>query len=305
MGSNAVAAVSGATFGLLTGSFLNVCISRVPAGLSVVSPRSHCEGCGQPLRWYDNVPVLSYLLLQGRCRDCKAGIGVRHLLVELFAGFWFVLGALPLFHVPAPWSDAFFRLAIGQLVFCIIGCLLVTLLVIDWQWQRLPDALTLPGIALGLLLVCTDAMFLPENSYNLVLQRKVNLNAAGSGRNTGNIFMTGPEHLIYGRLLAVLGCFLLLYLVRTAYRALRKRDGMGLGDAKLLAMIAAFLGFAPALLSLFVGTLLATVYGVALLVRRRGTAVTRLPFGSFLAVGGLLAALAGGPLVEWYLGFFR
>lgn len=305
MASSAVAAGIGTVTGLLTGSFLNVCISRIPAGLSVVSPRSHCEACGNTVRWYDNIPVLSFLLLRGRCRNCGEAIGGRHLLVELFTGVWFALGALPFVHAPVPWSDAFFRLLVSQITFCALGCFLPVLLVVDWQWRRLPDALTLPGTVLGFLLVCVDAMFLPENGYNLVLRRKVNLNAAGSGRNTGNIFLTGPEHLIYGRLVSVIGCFLLLYLVRAAYRALRKRDGMGLGDAKLLAMIAAFLGFAPALLSLFVGTLLATVYGVALLASGRATSATRLPFGSFLAAGGLLAALAGVPLVNWYLDLFR
>lgn len=301
-----VLTVLGATaLGLLVGSFMNVCISRLPQGGSIVTPPSHCEACGHPVRWYDNVPVVSFLLLRGRCRDCGSPIGARHLLVELLTGCWFTVACLPLTSAPALWSDAFMRVLIHQIAVCLLGALLIALAVIDWQCQRLPDALTIPGMILGFLLTCTDAMFLAENQYTLVLKRKVNINAAGSGRSTGNIFMTGPEHLVYGRVVAILACFLLLYAVLAIYRAVRKRDGMGLGDAKLLAMIAAFLGFAPALLSLFAGTLLATLFAVGLLLRGRANAATRLPFGSFLAAGGTLAALAGTPLVSWYLGLFR
>ncbi len=305
MGGALLVGLCGAVLGLLAGSFLNVCIARLPQGSSIVAPRSHCDTCGHPVRWYDNVPVLSFLLLKGRCRDCGHAIGWRVPAVELLTGGWFALGFLPLTAAPALWSDACFRLLLNQIAFCAVGALLIALAIIDWQWQRLPDVLTIPGVMFGFLLTCTDAMFLGENEYNLVLHRTVNINAAGAGRSTGNIFMTGPEHLVYGRLLSIVVCFLLLYGTRAAYRAMRKRDGMGLGDAKLLALIAAFLGFAPALLALFAGTLLATLFAVALLVRGRATAATRLPFGSFLAAGGMLAALAGAPLVNWYVGLFR
>ncbi len=291
-------------FGLLCGSFLNVCIVRLPAGESVVSPRSHCRSCGRQLRWYDNIPLLSFVALRGRCRDCGARFGWRYPAVEFAVALWFALGVLPLLGA-APWSDSFFRLLIHQISFCALGFFLIGLMVIDWVHQRLPDALTLPGTVLGFLLVCTDAIFLGNNDYNLVLQRKININAASSGRSTGNVFLTGPEHLIYGRLLAVIACFLLLFTIRAVYRALRKRDGMGLGDAKLLAMIGCFIGFAPAMLAFFTGTLLASLYGVVTVARGRGTAVTRLPFGSFLAVGGLAAALAGTPVLHWYAGLFH
>ena len=290
--------------GLLFGSFLNVCISRVPAGLSVVAPRSRCGECGHPIRWYDNLPVLSFLFLRGRCRDCRRPIGARHLGVEIVTGLWFALGALPISGAVL-WSDAFFRLLVRQTAFCGLGFFLIGLAVIDWQHQRLPDAFTLSGTVLGLFLVGTDAMFLREGEYNLILERKINLNAAGSGHSTGNVFLTGPEHLVYGRLIAIVACFLLLFTIRTIYRALRGRDGMGLGDAKLLAMIAAFLGFAPAMLSFFMGTLLASVYGVGLLIRSRASGLTRLPFGSFLAAGGLLTALTGESFLNWYLHLFR
>lgn len=291
-------------FGLLCGSFLNVCISRLPAGESVVTPRSHCRTCGRQISWYDNIPVLSYLVLRGRCRGCGSPISWRYPAIELGTAVWFALGALPLTGA-ALWTDVFFRLLIHEAAFCALGFFLIGLMAIDWQHQRLPDALTIPGMVLGFFLVCTDAIFLGENDYDLVLQRKINITAAGSGRSTGNVFLTGPEHLVYGRLLAVVGCFLLLYAVRVAYRALRKRDGMGLGDAKLLAMIASFAGFLPAMLALFLGTLLASVYGVGMLVRGRASGLTKLPFGSFLAAGGLFTALMGESILTWYLQLFH
>ncbi|MGI4855038.1 MAG: prepilin peptidase [Janthinobacterium lividum] len=299
-----VVGLFGLFIGLLCGSFLNVCIDRLPRGESIVSPASHCESCGMGIRWFDDIPVLSYLMLRGRCRSCGARIGWRYPAIELVTGVWFLLGSLPLADAVL-WTDAAFRLFIHQFAFCGLGFFLIGLAVIDWRQQRLPDALTIPGMMLGFFLVGSDAMFLREDEFNLVLQRKINLNAAGSGRSTGNIFLTGPEHLVYGRLLAIIVCFLLLFTIRAIYKAVRKRDGMGLGDAKLLAMIAAFLGFAPAMLSFFLGTLFASVYGVVQLARRRASGVTRLPFGSFLAAGGLLTALVGESFLDWYLRLFR
>lgn len=291
--------------GLLFGSFLNVCILRLPLDESLVSPRSRCPTCGHPIRWYDNIPLLSYGLLRGQCRDCGAAISRQYPAIELALGVWFAVCFLPLTRYAVISTDDLIRLFIHQLTACALGFFLIGLAVIDWRHHRLPDTLTIPGILIGLLLVCSDAIFLGPNDYNLVLQRTININAAGSGRSTGNVFLTGPEHLVYGRLVAVAACFLLLFSIRWLYRLVRKRDGMGLGDAKLLAMIASFIGLAPAILAFFAGTLFAAVYGMVLLLRRRATAATHLPFGSFLAAGGLIAVLVGTPLVDWYLALFR
>ena len=116
----------------------------------------------------------------------------------------------------------------------------------------------------------------------------------------GNVFLTGPEHLIFGRLLAVAAIAVLLLAIRALYRALRHRDGLGLGDVKMMAMIAAFLGFWPAILTLFLATLFATLYALPLVLRRKANLLTRLPFGSFLGFAGLFSALFGGPLISWY-----
>ena len=261
--------------------------------------------CGHPIRWYDNIPLLSYLVLRGRCRDCGAGIPWRYPVVELATGVWFALSAMIVVNGLGLSGDVFARLIVHAVGIATLGSLLIALLVIDWKHHLLPNTLTIPGILLGLLFACAEAVFLNDDEGNVFLKRAPNINAAGSGRSPGNIFLTGTEHLIFGRLLAAVGAFLLLYLIRLAYRAIRKSDGMGLGDAKLLAMIAAFVGFAPTVLSLFVGLMLATLYATAMLVRRRADAATRLPFGSFLCAGGLVAALYGERIVDAYLALLR
>ena len=290
--------------GLLLGSFLNVCIARIPVGQSVATPRSRCEACGHAIRWYDNIPLFSFFLLRAACRDCKGAIPWRYPAVELATAIWFVFSTLPLWGSTGLSGDAFGRLILQQVGVATLGWLLIGLMVIDWKYQRLPDVLTFPGILIGLLLICAQAILLGPNEDDLVLQRQININSANAGRSTGNVFLTGPEHLVYGRLLAVVVAFLALYLVRILYRIFRKRDGMGLGDAKLLAMIASFLGLAPAALRLFVGAMLATLFAIMLLTRGRANAATRLPFGSFLAAGGMVAALLATPLLGWYLGLF-
>ncbi len=297
----------GLGIGLLFGSFLNVCISRLPSHESIVKPRSHCMACGHAIRWYDNIPILSWLVLRARCRDCKARISWRYPAVELAVGLWFAYVAFWYFL----WVGQFHpddrpSVTITYLGGAILGFLLIGLLVMDWQTQRLPDAFTLTGIAIGLFLVCVQAIFLaPGEGAVILADQHIRLRSPGASSYEGNVFLTGPESLIFGRIAAVAGAALILLAVRWGYKALRKRDGMGLGDVKLLAMIAAFLGFSQCLLALFVGVITASLYGLILLAGGRAHAATRLPFGSFLAAGGLAAALFGQPIVDWYAKLFR
>ena len=188
----------------------------------------------------------------------------------------------------------------------ILGFLLIGLLVMDWQTHTLPDAFTLTGIAIGFFIVCVQAIFLPSGVYDVHLnpRSQMRLSSPGSFASQGDVFLTGPEHLVFGRLLAICAAAAIPWIVRALYKALRQREGMGLGDVKLMAMIAAFLGFAPAMLAFFVGVLLAAVYGVMLLARRRATATSQIPLGTFLCIGGLLAALFAEPMLAWYRGFF-
>jgi len=297
--------LGGFVVGLLFGSFLNVCISRLPEHESVVQPRSRCGECGHPIRWYDNVPVLSWVLLRAKCRDCAKRISWRYPVVELAVAIWFAATAERLREfVSANSSFPSFADVAGLAV---IGFLLIGLMVMDWRTQRLPDAFTLPGIAIGFALTCVQAWFLAPGEGDIALNptHQLRMNSPGSFQARGNVFVTGPEAMVLGRVGAIVGAALILLVIRWTYKALRGQQGMGLGDVKLLAMIAAFLGFGGSLMALGVGVMTAAIYAVALLAMRRATAKTKLPFGSFLAAGGLFAAMWGQRAVEWYVNLWR
>jgi leader peptidase (prepilin peptidase) / N-methyltransferase len=297
--------------GLLFGSFLNVCITRLPKHQSIVTPRSRCPNCETAIRWYNNVPLVSWLLLRGRCRDCKQTISWRYPAVELAVGFWFLIVGQELLlllqinkvssligPIPAEY--------VGTFEFAILGFLLIGLMVMDWQTMVLPNAFTLGGTAIAFFVVCIQAIFLGPNEDQVRLTKhSLHLTSPGGVTDNGNLFLTGPESLIFGRIAAVCGAALMLLLIRWFYKAIRHREGMGLGDVKLLAMIAAFLGFLPAVFSLFVGTLAAALYGALLLARGKAGAASKLPFGSFLCVGGLVAALYGNRLMNMYIALLR
>lgn len=295
--------------GLLFGSFLNVCISRIPKRESIVRPRSRCPECGAAIRWYDNVPLLSWVLLGRRCRDCKRPIPWRYPLVELGTGLWFAwvaascLRALAGLHGPAG-TEFYVRVALVGVGAAALGFLLIGLMVMDWQTNLLPNVFTFSGIFVGFVLVCIHAAFLAPGEDQVLLDNNhVHLTSVGSVVDTGNVFLTGPEHLLYGRVTAICVAALILLMIRWGYKALRRREGMGLGDVKLLAMIAAFLGFWPAMLALFLGSMLASAYAVFLLARGKANASTKLAFGSFLAAGGLIAAIYGERIIGIYADF--
>ena len=287
--------------GLLFGSFLNVCIARLPHHRSILKPRSHCPKCLQPIRWYDNIPLLSWILLAAKCRHCKAAIPWRYPLVELVTGLWFALAVVHALNTTATTASAP-QLAITSLAFAALGLLLIGLLVMDWQTHTLPDAFTYPGMAIGFFLTCVDVVFLPRGFGDIHVNPRISLriSSPGSVNGQGNILLTGPEHLVYGRLIAILLAAGVLLLIRYLYKALRHREGLGLGDVKLLAMIAAFLGFWNGMFALFIGVIVGALYAITLLARRRATATTRIPLGAFLCIGGLIAALLGDPLIAWY-----
>jgi len=297
--------------GLLFGSFLNVCIARLPRGESIVSPRSRCPECGHTIRWRDNIPLLSWFLLRRRCRDCRCPIPARYPLIELALGLWFAFAAYN-FPVTVPGSatplttEQLAVATLGAVGFAILGFLLLGLMAMDWQTMLLPDAFTISGIAIGFFLVCIQAVFLGpgEDQINLT-SHHIRLASPGNVVDHGNLFFTGPEALVMGRLAAICGVALVLLTIRSLYKTTRKREGMGLGDVKMLAMIAAFLGFWPAVVALFAGVLAACGFAVVLLARHRANAATRLPFGSFLALGGMIAALYGGPIIAAYTTLLR
>jgi leader peptidase (prepilin peptidase)/N-methyltransferase len=238
-------------------------------------------------------------------------ISWRYPAVELAIGIWFLcvlreLNYLQLAKVsrlsgPTPGEY------IAVLGFAILGFLLIGLIVMDWQTHLLPNAFTLTGIAIGLFLVCTQAIFLPPHQGDVVLDttRQLRMSSPGSNAAHGNIFLTGTEALVFGRIAAIVGAAGLLLLVRWFYKLLRHREGLGLGDVKLIAMIAAFLGFWPAILALFLGVFTSAAYGLFLMARGRANALTKLPLGSFLSAGGLIAAIFGSRLIDMYTATLR
>jgi leader peptidase (prepilin peptidase) / N-methyltransferase len=278
-------------FGALWGSFANVVIARWPEGKSVVRPASHCMACGTPIRFYDNVPVVSYLLLRGRCRHCRASFSPRYLVVELAMALLSVgVARITMLTAPDAWLAG-----LGQYfaLFAFVWALLTAGL-IDLETFLLPDAITLPGIAVGLL---------------------------ASWFVLGRGWWEPPA--------AAAGGFLVIYLPFVlGYRKLTGSPGMGEGDAKLIAMIGAFLGVRGAVFALFAGALQGLVVGSIMVARRRRTGVeppppvddeklgpdgrelspdprfrkAKVPFGPFLALGAIEFLLFGDALINLYVG---
>jgi leader peptidase (prepilin peptidase) / N-methyltransferase len=279
-----------ALLGLAFGSFLNVCLSRWPEGESVVKPRSHCRNCGRTLAWWENVPLVSWVVLRGRCRTCDEKISWRYPLVELAVGalwactIWQAFNPYDAMGLP---SEKLPIAAIDTVCHLIFFWLLVALAVLDAEHLWLPNWLTWPGIALGLLLVN--------------IERDLNEHALkiGIGYVAGALLS----------LLQILAAAGLILIIRWTYWLIRRREGIGLGDAKLMAMLGAWLGLSGALLSFAIGVLLGAVFALVVLcvpaARRESEMwlLSKLPLGTFLCVGGIASALWGQPIIAAYLGW--
>jgi len=245
-----------AVLGVCVGSFLNVCIHRLPRGQSLASPPSRCPRCERPLRWYHNIPIVSWIALRGRCAYCQAPISIQYPIIELVTALVWVL---IVWVTPVGWLLA------SRLV---LATALVVLFMIDLEHQLLPNVITLPGIVAGL-------------AFSFVAP-------------------PGPVDSLLG---IVLGGGV-LYAIAAAYYLLRKEEGMGMGDVKMLAMVGAFLGWQAVILTLVLSSFAGAVIGVAMMGLQKGSLRYALPFGTFLAVGGLIAMLFGDPILAWYFGFF-
>jgi leader peptidase (prepilin peptidase)/N-methyltransferase len=273
--------------GLAFGSFLNVCLSRWPEGESVVHPRSHCRNCDHTLSWWENIPVLSWLALRARCRNCRKPISWRYPMVEIALGalwaffVWSSMPAVPDSGIPV--TVVVFALATG-IAQMILSWILLALAVLDAEHFWLPNALTIPGILLGFALTAAREHF-------------------------GYHFDTPPRTLraLVGSILAAGAAALLILLIRWLYQLIRHREGIGLGDAKLIALLAAWLGLPGALLAFALGTILGSLAAIVLLAvpaARRNSdswAATKLPFGTFLCVGGIVSSFWGQPMINAYL----
>jgi leader peptidase (prepilin peptidase)/N-methyltransferase len=240
--------------GCCVGSFLNVCIYRLPQELSIVAPRSYCPQCRTPIHGYDNIPLVSYLLLRGKCRNCGVKISWRYPLVEALSGGF----AVALF--------VKYGLGLGFFSYSAFTAGLLVITFIDLDHRIIPDLISLPGIGIGFLL----SFFEPSLS---VKDSLIGLLAGGGS----------------------------LYLVAVAYEALTKREGMGGGDVKLLAMIGAWLGWKGVLFTIFFASLSGTIIGGGAMLAQKQGRHFAIPFGPFLAFGALAYLFFGPQLIDWYL----
>jgi leader peptidase (prepilin peptidase)/N-methyltransferase len=275
--------------GLAFGSFLNVCLSRWPAGESAVKPRSHCRACGRTLSWWENVPVVSWLALGGKCRTCGARISVRYVLVEAAVGalwayvVWQFLPVILDLDIAA--VDSYERI-VKMLGTMLLIFLLIALAMLDAEHLWLPDWLTLPGIVLGILYTMGAGYLLYHSSTNDTLSGK-------------------PVNVAIGLALSILVASGLVVLIRWVYWLVRRKEGIGFGDVKLMALLAAWLGLPGALLAFFLGVLIGALaaLGMLLMPKHGGEtwATTKLPLGTFLCIGGIVSSLWGQKLIEVYL----
>ncbi len=265
-------------FGLAIGSFLNVCIHRLPKGESIVHPRSRCPHCGQMIAAYDNVPVLSYLWLRGRCRHCHSRISPFYPLIELLTGLTFLL----VYHrwgISPPAVKA-----------VLLASALIVLIFTDLRERLLPDRITFPGIAAGFLF----ALWLPlEDGTAALLLRLL------GGPNLPAVLLSIADALLG----ALLGAGLLFALGEIWYR-LRRVEAMGLGDVKMMGMVGLFLGIKLTVLTLLLGSLLGSLLGGLFLLLAGKDTRYELPFGTFLGVAALIALFWGPQLVASYLSLF-
>jgi leader peptidase (prepilin peptidase)/N-methyltransferase len=246
-----------AAFGLAFGSFLNVVIYRLPRRQSLAWPGSYCPECRTPIRWYDNLPVFGWLMLGGRCRSCRTPIGIRYPIVEAVTGALFVIHGLVF-----GWD----AILVPRLLF---ACAMVALFAIDLEHKLLPDAITLPGMVVGVVF----SLFFPPGLFNSVL----------------------GVLLGYGS----------LWFIATAWKLVRSQQAMGGGDLKMLGMVGAYLGWKGVVVTFLLSFLIGGFVAGLLLAIRRVRLASEIPFGTFLAAAAVFASLWGERLLNWYLSFFR
>ena len=241
-------------FGAIVGSFLNVCIFRLPKEESIIWPGSHCPHCKKPIKFYDNIPIISYLFLKGECRQCHGSISVQYPLVEGITA----LSSLLLIMKFGP--------SFAYLIYFAFVAALIVITVIDLYHQIIPDVISLPGIGVGLLASLLTSQISFSNSLLGIL--------CGGGS---------------------------LFLIATGYQWLFKREGMGGGDVKLLAMIGAFLGWKAVIVTILLGSLIGSITGIILMVSKGKDFKYAIPFGPFLSLGAVAALFYGERIIYWYL----
>ena len=266
-GARAIVLAYAALLGACFGSFLSVCVWRIPRGKSIVRPRSHCPSCGRLIPWYFNIPVVSWLALRGRCASCKARISPRYLLLELLtaalfmAAAWRYMDDLPVLMVMLV---AVFGLELGTFI--------------DLDWYILPDRVTIGGMALGLV----ASALLPQ------------LHGAET-----------PDAGALRSCIGLVTGFGVLYLVARVGKAVYHKEAMGFGDVKLMGAVGALFGWVAVVFTLFVSSLLGSLVGIGLVLAGRRNLQGRIPYGPFIAAAALLWMFFGNELVVWYLRVLR
>ncbi len=248
-------------FGALIGSFLNVCIYRMPRGLSIILPSSRCPSCSNPIRPWDNIPLVSYIFLGGKCRYCKTRIPFRYPLVE---------GLNALCYTGLLWR---FGPGLDFLLYCLLCSSLVVITFVDLDFQIIPDRITIPGLVIGL---AAGSFILPDP------------------------FMRA-DALGLSSLIGAVGGFGLYYLIAFLSLAVFKKEGMGGGDIKMMAMVGAFMGWKAVILTTFLGSLAGSAIGIAVIMAKGREKGSLLPFGPYLSLGALVSLFFGQEILRWYL----
>lgn len=263
-------------FGAVVGSFLNVCIHRMPNEESIVSPPSHCPRCGRRIRWIDNIPLISYVALRGKCRHCGAPITPRYVLVEFLTAIlflWVWLRLTPWEHPPLYGID-FFKVPIYWLV--IAGLIVATF--IDFEHYIIPNEITWGGIVVGLVLSGIHPRLMDTSSSLIALWRSF---------------------------LGILVGGVTLLAIAFVGEKIFKKEAMGMGDVKLIAAIGAFLGWQATLFTIFVSSLFGGVVGLILVLGSKKGWQSRIPYGPYIALGALLWMLYGREVMNWYWNFIQ
>lgn len=266
-------------FGLVVGSFLNVCIVRLPHGRSIATPPSHCPRCKAGIQFYDNIPVLSFLLLRGKCRNCGEPISWRYPIVELMNGLLYL------------WIALEFWLTGEALIMMLLASSLIVITFIDFDHQIIPDVITLPGMLAGLVVA---PFFVSSLGDPLPFY-------------LGRLFpYAGPYPIaLLNSLIGLLCGAGPLFAIGWIWEKLRHIEAMGGGDVKLMGMVGSFLGWKGALLTIMLGALAGSVVGIALIALKRHNMEKVIPFGPFLAIGAVASLFFGSDIISWYLGLIR
>ena len=267
--------------GGIIGSFLNVVIHRVPREESIVFPNSRCPSCDKPIAFYDNIPVLSYVLLGGKCRSCKTRISPRYPAVEaLTALVWAIVF----------WRDGLTYALPFDLIFVTA---IIALVFIDAEHMILPDVITKPGIVFAFVARLVVPYLMGEPFFD-----DVPLLVQWTGWPV-------PLASVAGGVIGALTGGGSLFLLGAAWKKLRNVEAMGLGDVKMMFMVGAYLGFRSTIAVIFLSALSGSIIGIIITIKeRRGHLQSLLPYGVYLGIGSIVALLFGSRIVNWYLGFY-